>query len=47
METKAAMTRGALMAHDETAVQHKPQCISYGIGDQKWDPPIGSIVCYH
>ena len=29
-------------AQDETAVQHKSQCIAAGSMDQTWDPSIGT-----
>ena len=43
--TTTAMRWSALtMAQDETAVQHKPQCIPAGSGDRTHDPLIGSLV---
>ena len=35
------MRRHALMAQDETGVQHKPQYNPVSLRDRTWDPSIG------
>ena len=42
MKTNGVMSQSAFMAHDETAVQHKPQCVPAGSRNGAEDTWTGS-----